>query len=147
MTVKQHQYDGAILKRLKFQYMILRMSQLFTFVGLSSIAWIVFLLLVEAHGKYAGVEWRYARFVLAVSIPMLFLGMVGRVFVGRRVDRLLPILIEGCCADCGYPPGRPLFEGACPECGASLLDSKQRRRWLAIFKQRNVSAEIRQPAS
>jgi len=75
---------------------------------------------------------------------MFLIGLVGIVFAGRRVDELLTAFIEGCCADCGYALGRSVFHGQCPECGAWLIRSKQRDRWMAVYRARNLNAMPRQ---
>jgi len=141
MRMDQHHYDGSILKRLKRQHLLLWLSTGMVKYGFISIAWLVFLLLVEYYTPYTGAEWRYARFFFLLAFVMIILGSAGRVLAGRRVDKLLPVLIEGCCADCGYTLGRPVFDGECPECGASLIRSKQRSRWLAVLKLRNISVD------
>lgn len=134
----QHLYNETILNRLKRRHMVLWLSRKFVLVGVYSIIWLIFLLLVETYTPYAGAEWGYARYFFVLAAAMIMLGMIGRTFAAKRVDALLPILIEGCCADCGYTLGRPVFDGECPECGASLMWSKQRSRWVTVYESRKA---------
>lgn len=142
MRMDQHPYGDRILKRLKRQHLLLWLSTGMVKCGFIWIAWLIFLLPVEYYTPYAGVEWRYARYFFVLATAMIMLGLVGRAFAAKRVDELLPILIEGCCADCGYTLGRPVFDGQCPECGASLIRSKQRDRWVAVYRGRNAGCNV-----
>ena len=68
----QHNHE-TILPRLKRHHL----ARWLVFVGLCSIAWLVFLLLFKYYTPYAGAEWRYARFGFALSLALVLVGLVG----------------------------------------------------------------------